>query len=126
MKNYIENAKAALSASLGRFFYMLFYTRPAMKRASLVLILYSVPPLVSALFSAAVEVGSVWALMVVSLFWGMGAERASIEWDDIFSLPPISAFAFWRWHGLEKKRFLSALAALAAGWVATVALTVLP
>lgn len=121
MKIYIANAKAALSASLGRF----FYTRPALKRAGLVLLLYCGPPLVAAIFSAAIPIGGIWALMLTSLFWGMGAERAAVEWDDVFSLPPLSAFAFWRWHGLEKKRFLAALAALLAGWAVTVAEAVL-
>lgn len=115
MNNLIARAKAALSASLGRF----FYTRPALKRAGLVALLYSAPLLTADLFSEAAVVGAVWALMLLSLFWGMGAERASVEWDDVFSLPPVGSFAFWRWHGLEKKRFLAVIAALASAWVVT-------
>lgn len=121
MNNLIARAKAVLSASLGRF----FYTRPALKRAGLAIVLYSLPPLIAAAFSAQTVVGGVWALMLLYLFWGMGAERASVEWDDVFSLPPASAFAFWRWHGLEKKRFFAAAIALGAGWLLTAALAVL-
>lgn len=125
MKNVIARAKAALSASLGRFFYTFFNTRPALKRAALITGLYAVPTLAAALVSSAVLVGGIWALMLLALFWGMGAERAATEWDSIFSLPPLSAFAFWRWHGLEKKRFTAVLATLATGWLITASLAVL-
>jgi len=120
----IAKAKAALSASLGRFFYAIFNSRPALKRASLVAALYLVPALLAAPFSAAVLVGGIWALMLLAVFWGMGAERAATDWDRVFSLPPVSSFAFWRWHGLEKKRFLAVIAVLCAGWLSTAALQV--
>ncbi len=125
MNNLIANAKAALSVSLGRFFYAIFNTRPALKRACLVAVLYSVPTVLAALFSVAALVVGVWALMLLAVFWGMGAERAAIEWDKTFSLPPLSAFAFWRWHGLEKKRFIAVIVALSAMWLSTAAIQVL-
>ena len=121
MNNLIAKAKAALSASLGRF----FYTRPALKRAGLLAALYTVPTLVAAPMFSAVLIGSIWALVLLALFWGMGAERASTEWDAVFSLPRLSAFAFWRWHELEKKRFFAVFAALSVAWLLTFALAVL-
>ncbi len=121
MKNSIARVKAALSVCLGRF----FYTRPSLKRAALIAALYAAPTLAGVLAVSAVLVGAVWALILLALFWGMGAERAATEWDSMFSLPPLSAFAFWRWHGLEKKRFIAVFATLATGWLVTISLAVL-
>lgn len=101
---------------LGRLLNALFHTRPALKRGGLVLVLYSVPVCLAALLSApTIVVGVVWALALLMLFLGMGAERAATDWDPVFALPPLKSFAFWRWHALEKKRFLAAVSALGGG-----------
>jgi hypothetical protein len=123
MKNLFTRFIAALSAGWSRFFYAVFNSRPGLKRGALVLVLYagfSVP--VMFVFG---WLAPIWALMLLALFWGMGAERASLEWDPVFALPPLSAFAFWRWHALEKKRFIAVLLALGGGVAATLLIEVL-
>lgn len=121
MKKIYVLVKAALSASLGRF----FYTRPALKRGGLVLAILVVPTLAGYLVDISIlSVAAIWAPIVAALFLGMGAERAAIDWDPVFSLPPVSAFAFWRWHALEKKRFLAALSAVVVGVAGAAVLSV--
>ncbi|WP_262694490.1 hypothetical protein [Kordiimonas aquimaris] len=109
-------SKAAVGKTISRFFYALFHTRPGLKRGALVLLLFAAVVVPFSVFSGQMlYVSGLWALMLFALFLGMGAERAAIEWSPVFALPPISAFAFWRWHALEKKRFLAVLTALAVG-----------
>lgn len=116
-------SKAAFGKTISRFFHSLFHTRPGLKRGVLVLLLFIVVVVPSAFLPVdALQVSGLWAAMLLMLFLGMGAERAAIEWSPVFALPPISTFAFWRWHALEKKRFLAVLCALAVG-VGCVAIT---
>jgi hypothetical protein len=108
-------------SSIGRF----FYTRPALKRGALALVLQQLVVLPLGLIAAGSGVGLVdiwaalvslqWTIFLVGLFWGMGAERASTEWDGTFALPPLKSFDFWRWHALEKKRFMAVLVSLMGG-----------
>lgn len=106
----MKNIYLKLKAAIGRFFYV----RPALKRAFLVLALFL--PFAAVSHLAGVPDISVWAaVFLLALFWGMGAERATIDWDPVFSLPPVKSFAFWRWHPLERKRFNAVLLALASG-----------
>jgi len=101
-------------ADAGRFFYGLFHIRPSLKRGVLAFCLCVA---VAAPF-AIVDLPAVapaWAAMLATLFLGMGAERAALEWDDMFALPPIHTFAFWRWHALERKRFLAAIIGITLG-----------
>lgn len=115
MKNLLTRVKAALGMRGSRFFHALFLTRPGLRRAALVLALYAAGAALAALMLASAGLALIWALVLLALFWGMGAERAALEWDPVFSLPPVSAFAFWRWHALEKKRFVATLLALGGG-----------
>ncbi len=123
----ITSPFSALGFTLGRFFYQ----RPALKRAALALALQQLVllPLVSVATSAAgvvfafwvVLLGLAWTFFLFGLFWGMAAERASTEWDSIFSLPTARSFLPWRWHALERKRFLAVSCALAAGLLLSLA-----
>ncbi len=108
MKKHILAAKAAVVAAIGRF----FYTRPACKRGVLVAGLMG-PFVVLAHIVAAPLLAVAAAVFLLALFWGMAAERAATDWDPVFSLPPVSAFAFWRWQPLERKRFHVVLLVLA-------------
>ncbi len=112
---------SSLKAALGRF----FYSHPTLKRAGLVFALQLVVLIPLGIFAA---VGSdalfalmltclmiMWCAFLIGLFLGLGAERASMDWDSIFALPPVRAFAFWRWHAIERKRFLGVLGAIFLG-----------
>ena len=121
MKKLIETTMAVT----GRF----FYRRPALKRGMLALALYGVPVLTAAILpfpGVILTIGAAWALALFMLFLGMGAERAALDWGPVFALPPLKSFAFWRWHALEKKRFLAVLLALATGLASTVLPGILP
>lgn len=96
--------------SVGRF----FYTRPALKRGAFAFGLFAVIGLPVAAVGVPMLSG-LWAVALLALFLGLGAERASLEWDPVFALPPVRNFAFWRWHGLEKKRFTAVIVALGIG-----------
>ena len=99
-------------ANLGR---MLDH-RPALKRGLLVLLLFAVLAVpLTALFGGWATF--VWALMLAAVFIGLGAERDSTDWDAVFALPALRHFKFWRWHGLERKRYVAVLAALALGQI---------
>ncbi len=127
MKQLLLSAKAVLGKTLGRFFYVLFHTRPALKRGALSLFLYAVPTAVAAAGPVSLSTfGTFWAFGLLMLFWGMGAERAATDWDPVFFLPHPRSFAFWHWHALEKKRFLAAIMALVSGVASVVFLEVLP
>lgn len=104
MKQKIASLRAAVAGSIRRF----FNSRPTSKRVGL-LVMLILPGFGLALLVGNTALATLWALLLLSLFWGMGAERAALEWDATFSLPPISAFAFWRWQPLEKKRFMATL-----------------
>jgi len=99
---------------VGRFFYAQTHRRSALKRGLFSFGLYGAIALPAAIIGMPV-LAAFWALALLTLFLGMGAERASLEWDPVFALPPARNFAFWRWHALEKKRFLAVLFALASG-----------
>ena len=120
MKKMIRSAKAALGAALGRF----FYTRPAFKRALLAVALWA-PSILVQLMVGSNEIGLAWALLLAAFFWGMGAERAALDWDPVFSLPLLRSFAFWRWQPLERKRFLALAATLLTGGLVSLAWGVL-
>ncbi len=100
MKKRFLSAKAAVAAAIGRFFYV----RPALKRAILVLMLFLPFAAVSHLV-AVPGIAVCAAVFLLAFFWGMGAERAALDWDPVFSLPPVKSIAFWRWQPLERKRF---------------------
>lgn len=111
MKKRLLAAKAAFTAALKGFLGRFFYTRPALKRGVLVVGLMG--PFVVLGHAVAAPLLSVCvAVVLLALFWGMGAERAATDWDPVFSLPPVSAFAFWHWQPLERKRFYAVLFAL--------------
>lgn len=109
----MKNIYLKLKAAIGRFFYV----RPALKRATLVLSLFL--PFAAASHLVGVPGISAWAaVFLLALFWGMGAERTAIDWDPLFSLPPLKSFAFWRWQPLERKRFSAVLLVLTFSAVA--------
>lgn len=112
---------APIKRAVSRIFTATFNTRPGLKRGALMLILFAfvAMPVCIVVPDAALSASGIWALMLVCLFLGMGAERAAVEWSPTFALPPLSAFAFWRWHALEKKRFVCAVLALALGLLCT-------
>ena len=112
MKQFFLSVKAAVGGAFSRF----FYSRPAAKRVLLVTLLWLPSMLVDLVLGQAFA-APLWALMLVTLLLGMGAERAALEWDPFFSLPPLKSFAFWRWQPLERKRFIAAVASLATGSV---------
>ena len=92
------------------------YSRPALKRGLLVLLLFGVPALpLTVLFGAFAP--ATWGLVLGAVFLGLGAERASTDWDDMFALPAPRNFKFWHWHALERKRYLAVLAALITGQI---------
>ena len=96
--------------SVGRF----FYARPALKRGLFAFGLFAIIGLPVAAIGVPALSG-IWGAALFALFLGMGAERASLEWDPVFALPPVRNFAFWQWHGLEKKRFIAVVVALSTG-----------
>ncbi|WP_262689776.1 hypothetical protein [Kordiimonas aestuarii] len=112
---------AALKGVAARF----FYTRPALKRGALVLALQLVVLLPLSFFALKGGQGIVplaltlfmfiWCAFLFGLFLGMAAERAATDWDDVFALPPLNAFLFWRWHALERRRFMAVAGALLLG-----------
>ena len=53
-----------------------------------------------------------FALVLAGVFLGLGTERASTDWDDVFALPHPVDFLFWRWHSLERKRYTAVLITL--------------
>ena len=110
-----------IKRAVNRTFTIIFNTRPGLKRGALVLTLFALVavPACVVVPHAALSVSVVWALVLFALFLGMGAERAAVEWSPTFALPPLGAFAFWRWHTLEKKRFIAVIAALVLGLVVT-------
>jgi len=123
MKSLLVAWPRAVRAFFARSFRTLssfFAGRPALTRAWLVFALYGLLALPAVLLGTLLPAVA-WALFLAALFWGMGAERASLEWDAVFTLPSPGSFAFWRWHALERKRFLSALAALVTGLFLSVA-----
>lgn len=92
-----------IKAAIGRF----FFAQPVLKRGLLAGALYS--PVFGIQFiapGAPVCLGVVVGVGLVAVFLGIGAERAATEWDKTFSLPPIGAFAFWRWQPAERRRFI--------------------
>lgn len=115
-----DRIRAAMVSAIGRF----FHARPVLKRALLALMLQQVllvpllalpggglvPPI-------AMLMGLMWSAFLLGLFWGMGAERAALDWDAVFNLPPARSFHFWGWHALEKRRFLGVVVALLVGLV---------
>ncbi|MBL4838484.1 MAG: hypothetical protein JKY34_12990 [Kordiimonadaceae bacterium] len=105
---------AARLTSVGRFFVAQFHSRPVLKRGLFALGLFASVGVPAAVIGVPV-LAVVWAGAVFTLFLGMGAERASLEWGPVIALPPARSFAFWRWHTLEKKRFFAVLVALAVG-----------
>lgn len=117
----LRSIRAAMASTIGRF----FYARPALKRGALALVLQQlvVLPLVLAASGAGIGLVDIfaallclnWTVFLMGVFWGMGAERAALDWDDVFALPPLKAFDFWHWHALEKKRFIAVLVALMLG-----------
>lgn len=123
----ITSPFTALGFTLGRF----FYPRPALKRAALALALQQLVLLPLGCLTAGgptiilafwvLLIGLAWTFFLFGLFWGMAAERASTEWDSIFALPTAQSFMPWRWHALERKRFLAVTFALAAGLLASLA-----
>lgn len=114
---------AAVTSGVGRF----FYRRPALKRALLAFILQQVVLVPFALLGGHTSLGFVhlaasffcvgWTAFLFGVFWGMGAERASVEWDSVFALPTVASFRVWRWHALERKRFFAVIMALSTGLV---------
>ncbi|WP_417451272.1 hypothetical protein [Kordiimonas sp.] len=118
---WVALPRAELKGAVARF----FYTRPALKRGALVLGLQLVVLLPLSFFALSGGGGLlaltltllmfVWCAFLFGLFLGMAAERAATDWGDIFALPPLGAFLFWRWHALEKKRFISVMASLLFG-----------
>lgn len=114
-------SSSLLKAAVGRFFYV----HPVLKRAGLVfaLLLLVLVPLGTfavvggdTLFALMLTCLMImWCAFLFGLFLGLGAERASVDWDNVFALPPLRAFAFWRWHAIERKRFLGVLGALFFG-----------
>jgi len=110
--------RAFMTRRLHRF-SSVFTLRPALRRAGLVFGLYAVLALPMVLLGFLLPAG-LWAVFLTALFLGLGAERASLEWDATFALPPVRSFAFWRWQALERKRFLGALAALGLGLVLSI------
>lgn len=99
---------------VGRFFYVRLNMRPGLKRGLFAFALYGALALPAAVAGVPL-LAMLWAPALVMLFLGMGAERASLEWDPVFALPRARDFAFWRWHALEKKRFSAVLIALGFG-----------
>ncbi|WP_417459222.1 hypothetical protein [Kordiimonas sp.] len=112
---------SSLKAAVGRF----FYAHPTFKRAGLVFALQLVVLVPLGIFAT---VGgdalfalmltcfmAMWCAFLTGLFLGLGAERASSDWDSIFALPPLQAFVFWRWHAIERKRFYGVLGAIFMG-----------
>lgn len=120
MKQKIASLRAAVAAAIRRF----FNSRPTSKRVGLVVMLL-LPGFGLAWLIGNTALATLWALMLLSLFWGMGAERAALEWDATFSLPPVGAFVFWRWQPLEKKRFVAVLVACALASLGAVLLEAL-
>lgn len=107
-----------ISSGMHRF----FSARPAAKRILLVALVFGIPviavhllmPLLAPLVTAQL------AVLLIGAFLGMGAERASTDWDDFFALPPLSAFAVWRWYPIERMRFLAAISSIFVLWVISV------
>jgi len=89
------------------------YSRPGLKRGLLTLLLFA-PLALMFTFVFNVLAAVMWGLVVAAVFLGLGAERASTDWDEFFALPALRNFAFWRWHPLERKRYFSVLATLIA------------
>jgi len=112
----LAKVRAQLTAS--------FYSRPALKRGLLVFGLFTALALPLGLLAGQWGVVA-WALVLAALFLGMGAERASTDWSEVFALPALRNFAFWRWHALERKRYVAALTALAIGFACSMALALL-
>lgn len=96
----------------------IFTAKPALTRGWLVFGLYCVPAVPLALFGLHAAT-TVLAAVLLGLFLGMGAERASLEWSSSFSLPRLRSFCFWRWEVTERNRFYAVLIALAAGQLFT-------
>ena len=123
---------AALKAAVSRF----FYSHPAMKRGALVLVLQLVVLLPLSFITLSAGAGLlalsltlfmfVWCAFLLGVFLGMAAERAATDWDAIFALPPLRAFLFWRWHTLERKRFMAVVGALCLGLYLAVRFGVTP
>ncbi len=105
---------------VGRIFYAQTQMRPGFRRGLFALGLYAAIAVPAAIVGAQV-LACVWAAGLFMLFLGMGAERASLDWDPVLALPPVRSFAFWRWHALERKRFLAVLVALSFGLILSLA-----
>lgn len=103
-------------AKAGHFLYESLRMRPALKRGLLAFVL-ALPVSLALAFVGLASLAPVWAFMLAFLFLGLGAERHALEWDSTFALPHLGAFAFWHWHAIERKRFLSALLGLMAATV---------
>ena len=89
------------------------YSRPALKRGLLALLLFA-PLALLLIFIFNALAAAVWGLVLAAVFLGLGAERASTDWDEVFALPALRNFAFWRWHPLERKRYFAVLTAIIA------------
>ncbi|MEX0300285.1 MAG: hypothetical protein AB3N28_14520 [Kordiimonas sp.] len=101
---------------MSRFFYVQTQMRPGLRRGLFAFGLYAAIAVPAEVVGVPVlAIG--WATALFMLFLGMGAERSSLDWDPFFALPPARSFAFWRWHALEKKRFVAVVLALFFGVV---------
>ena len=91
-----------------------FRARPALRRGLLVFFLFCVPALPLVLVAGSFSL-LLWACVLAAVFLGLGAERASTNWDDVFALPAARHFKFWRWQALERRRYQAVLCALGVG-----------
>lgn len=106
-------------ARANALFHQFFAARPATKRVLLVILLFGIPLVFAHLILSTLAplVTAQLAMLLMGTFLGMGAERASTDWDDFFALPPLSAFAVWRWYPIERKRFSAAIGAILVLWI---------